>query len=117
MAADPADKVFEVAAELFALLSTPTRLRIVCILCDGEMKVSDIRQRVGVSQSNLSQHLGVLYRSGVLGRRRAGTQVYYRVISQRVLLLRDGVCDDKGASPATAGPARGSRESRSKEQP
>ncbi len=99
---DPADKVFEAAAELFALLSTPTRLRIVCALCDGEMNVGELVQQVGASQSNMSQHLGVLYRSGVLGRRRAGAQVYYRVISQRVLLLRDALCSEHVTSPGHA---------------
>lgn len=99
---DCADKVFETAAELFALLSTPTRLRIVCALCDGEMNVGELMQRVGVSQSNMSQHLGVLYRSGVLGRRRSGAQVYYRVVSRRVMLLRDVVCAAQVAMPGHA---------------
>ena len=88
----PADRVFEAAAELFGLLSTPTRLRIVCLLSEGEKNVGDLKQRVGVSQSNISQHLGVLYRGGIVGRRRAGSQVFYRIVSQRVLLLRDVVC-------------------------
>lgn len=96
---DPADKVFEAAAELFALLSTPTRLRIVCALCDGEQNVGELIQSVGVSQSNVSQHLGVLYRGGVLGRRRAGAQIYYRVVSQRVLLLRDAICEAQAVVP------------------
>jgi ArsR family transcriptional regulator len=96
---ESADKVFEVAAELFALLSTPTRLRIVCALCEGEKNVGELMAAVGVSQSNMSQHLGVLYRGGVLGRRRAGAQVHYRVISQRVLLLRDAICQAQGVVP------------------
>jgi len=94
-----ADQVFETAAELFALLSTPTRLRIICALCEGEKNVGELMQWVAVSQSNMSQHLGVLYRGGVLGRRRAGAQVYYRVVSQRVLLLRDAICEAQGVVP------------------
>ena len=96
---DSADRVFETAAELFALLSTPTRLRIICALCECEKNVGELMQWVGVSQSNMSQHLGVLYRGGVLGRRRAGAQIYYRVVSQRVLLLRDAICEAQGAVP------------------
>jgi ArsR family transcriptional regulator len=96
--ADPAsDRVFEAAADLFSLLSTPTRLRIVCELCRGECNVNELIDRVGVgvSQPNISQHLGMLYRGGVLGRRRAGAQVFYRIASQRVLLLCDAVCREQ----------------------
>jgi ArsR family transcriptional regulator len=93
-----ADRVFEVAAELFALLSTPTRVRIVCELFRGEKNVGELLTRVGVSQSNMSQHLGTLYRSGVLSRRREGAQVFYRISSERVLLLCDAVCAGQEAA-------------------
>lgn len=89
------DRVFEAAADLFSMLSTPTRLRIVCELCRGERNVSELLERVGVSQPNISQHLGMLYRGGVLGRRRAGTQIFYRIASDRVLLLCDAVCQEQ----------------------
>ncbi len=92
------DRVFEAAADLFSLLSTPTRLRIVCELCQGERNVSELLERVGVSQPNISQHLGTLYRGGVLGRRRAGTQVFYRIVSERVLLLCDAVCQEQAVA-------------------
>jgi DNA-binding transcriptional ArsR family regulator len=102
------DRVFELAAELFALLSTPTRLRIVCELARGEKNVGELLQRVAVSQSNISQHLGVLYRSGVLGRRREGVQMYYRIASQRVLLLCEAVCQTQSAHGARSPQAVGS---------
>lgn len=92
------DRVFEMAADLFSLLSTPTRLRIVCELCRGERNVSELLERVDVSQPNISQHLGTLYRGGVLGRRRVGTQVFYRVVSERVLLLCDAVCQEQASA-------------------
>lgn len=95
------DRVFEAAADLFGLLSTPIRLRIVCELCGGELNVSELLERVsrgqegGVSQPNISQHLGMLYRGGVVGRRRSGAQIFYRVVSERVLLLCDAVCHER----------------------
>ena len=100
MSSTGSDRVFEVAAELFAMLSTPTRLRIVCELCQGEKNVGELLGRVGVSQPNISQHLGMLYRGGVLGRRRAGAQMYYRIVSERVLLLCDAVCTELGYATA-----------------
>ena len=90
------DRVFEIAAELFGLLSAPTRLRIVCKLRESEKNVGELLELVGVSQPNISQHLGMLYRSGVVGRRRSGSQVYYRIESERVLLLCDAVCAEQG---------------------
>ncbi len=101
MVARPEDKVFETAAELFGLLSAPTRLRIVCTLFDGEKNVGELTACIGVSQSNISQHLGMLYRGGIVGRRRSGAQVFYRIVSRRVLLLRDAVC--AGHSDTEAG--------------
>ena len=89
------DQAFDRAADLFGLLATPTRLRIVCALIDGERNVSDLLEEVAVSQPNMSQHLGMLYRSGVLTRRRTGSQVFYRVDHPQVrsicLAMRSGV--------------------------
>lgn len=90
-------RVFEVAAELFALLSTPTRLRILHELCKGEKNVSQLLTTVDVSQPNISQHLGVLYRGGVLGRRRAGAQIFYHVADSQALMLCELLCSQPEA--------------------
>lgn len=71
--------VFERAAEVFGLLATPARLRILNVLWEREMNVTDMSGALGVAQPNLSQHLTLLYRSGLLARRRSGAQVFYRV--------------------------------------
>lgn len=82
-----AARVFEVAAELFSVLSTPIRLQILGALCDGEMSVSQILERVETTQPNLSQHLAILYRHGVIGKRKEGTQVIYNVQSEKAVAL------------------------------
>ena len=97
MITEAPDRVFEQAAEIFALLSTPTRLRILYHLCGSEMNVSELLSRIDVSQPNISQHLGTLYRSGVLGRRRIGAQVFYRIASQRARMLCEVVRSGQGA--------------------
>ncbi len=86
------DQVFESAAELFALLSTPIRLKIISAVCNGEKNVSELLGEIETTQPNMSQHLSTLYRSGVLGRRREGTQIYYRLQSERVATLCRAVC-------------------------
>lgn len=88
-----ADAVVSAVADLFALLSTPVRLKIIRALCDGEKNVSQLLADVQTTQPNMSQHLSTLYRAGVLGRRRDGTQMYYRLESQRVATLCRAVCD------------------------
>lgn len=108
MTGNDRDRVFEVAAEVFGLLSSPVRVHIVCELLTGERNVSQLIERVGASQPNLSQHLATLYRCGLVQRRRSGSQVLYRIASSRVRLLEQLVAARelpcRGA--AAAGPAR-----------
>ena len=82
-----AARVFEVAAELFSVLSTPIRLQILSTLCDGELSVSQILEKIDTTQPNLSQHLAILYRHGVIGKRKEGTQVIYNVQSEKAVTL------------------------------
>lgn len=81
------DLVFERAAELFGLLSTPIRLRIIRELLNGERNVSELMDLIGTSQPNLSQHLATMYRSGLLARRRDGSHVIYRIANDRLGVL------------------------------
>ena len=87
-----ADTVFESEAELFSLLSTPIRLKIISSLCNGEKNVSQLLAEIETTQPNMSQHLSTLYRAGVLGKRRDSTQIYYRLESERVATLCRAVC-------------------------
>jgi DNA-binding transcriptional ArsR family regulator len=86
------DRVFESAAELFAVLATPVRLKIISAVCQQEKNVSELLALIDTTQPNMSQHLATLYRSGVLAKRREGTQIYYRLQSERVALLCRAVC-------------------------
>jgi DNA-binding transcriptional ArsR family regulator len=85
-------RVFELAAELFTLLGAPMRLRILNALCDGEQSVTHMLAKIDTTQPNLSQHLSVMYRSGILAKRKEGTQVIYRVQSEKALTLCRSVC-------------------------
>ena len=94
---DERDRVFELAAELFGVLSAPVRLHIVCALAKGELNVGQLQAQVDAAQSNLSQHLATLYRCGLVQRRRVGTQVLYRVDDPRVALLCAAVQERQAA--------------------
>jgi DNA-binding transcriptional ArsR family regulator len=84
---DAEDRVFDTVAELFSVLSTPIRLKIISELCNGEKNVSQLLAHIATTQPNMSQHLSTLYRAGILGKRREGTQIYYWLESQRVATL------------------------------
>jgi DNA-binding transcriptional ArsR family regulator len=76
------------AAELFGLLGQPARLRMLLTLRDrGEACVTDVAAWVGQPQSTVSKHLAMLRAEGVVGRRRAGQRVFYRITSPPALLL------------------------------
>ncbi len=86
------DRVFDSVAELFSVLSTPIRLKIISSVCQGEKNVSEMLAEINTTQPNMSQHLSTLYRCGVLAKRRVGTQVFYRLQSERVATLCRAVC-------------------------
>ncbi len=69
----------EQAAELLKALSNPQRLRMMCLLIDGERTVGEINAEIELSQSALSQHLAVLREGGWVQTRRESQSVYYSV--------------------------------------
>ena len=86
------DEVFELAAEIFRVMSAPMRLKIISCLCNGEKNVSQLLEDVDTTQPNMSQHLNTLYQAGVIGRRRDGVQIFYRIVNDRVVTLCRAVC-------------------------
>ncbi len=73
-------QVFEQVANYFGLLADPTRLRILSCLCSEERSVNEVVEKIGLTQANISRHLNILFRAGVVDRRREGNLVFYRVI-------------------------------------
>ncbi len=65
-------------------LASRHRLMILCCLLEGELAAGDLVRRLGLSQSNLSQHLARLREEGLAATRREGTAIYYRIGSERV---------------------------------
>ena len=86
------EEVFDKAADLFRVMSAPMRLRIISALCNGEKNVGELLSEIDTTQPNMSQHLNTLYQAGVLGKRREGVQIYYRIVNERVVTLCRAVC-------------------------
>jgi DNA-binding transcriptional ArsR family regulator len=87
----PADLV-ELIARRFRALGEPMRIRLVDLLREGEATVGELSEALDASQQNISKHLAVLADAGILGRRKDGTHVYYRIVDEGVLTLCEDVC-------------------------
>ena len=66
-------------------LADPKRLCVLESLAIGELSVSDLSTRVGCQVPNMSQHLAVLRRAGLVTSRRDGNAILYRLADHRVL--------------------------------
>jgi ArsR family transcriptional regulator len=87
------ETLLDEAARRFALLGDPSRLRILSTLhAAGEVPVGELADRSGLTRTNLSQHLSRLAAAGLVGRRREGTTIYYRVVDESLGELCDLVC-------------------------
>ncbi|NOZ78936.1 MAG: winged helix-turn-helix transcriptional regulator [Acidobacteria bacterium] len=88
-----ADELFLKIADVLKAIADPTRLKILHCIQYGERCVSDILEVVGGSQANISKHLSVLKRAGLVACRREGLNVYYRIIDDGVFTICRNVCD------------------------
>lgn len=87
-----AHEMFEPVAERLRVLADATRLRILDVLRRGEATVLEIAALVGTSQPNVSRHLALLLRAGLVGRRQAGRHVHYRLLDPFVDRICDAIC-------------------------
>ncbi|MEO7208015.1 MAG: metalloregulator ArsR/SmtB family transcription factor [Steroidobacteraceae bacterium] len=72
------DHAAEAAAFLKAL-ANDQRLLVLCALLDSELSVGQINERVPLSQSALSQHLGILRDAGLVITTRQSQTIYYKI--------------------------------------
>ena len=82
----------ELIARRFRAIAEPMRVRLLDLLRDGEASVTELAAEIGASQQNVSKHLAVLADVGILGRRKDGNRVYYRIVDEGVLGLCEQVC-------------------------
>ncbi len=74
-------KIFDLQADICKTLAQPKRLMIIHELRNGEKSVGELASGIGISQPNVSQHLSILRKRGILVTRREGTTVYYSLAS------------------------------------
>jgi len=87
----PVDLAEMVAARL-RVIGDPNRIRILDLLREDELTVSEITERLGMSQQNTSKHLGMLLQAGIVARRKEGNSSIYSIADRGVYDLCEQVC-------------------------
>ena len=88
------DSLIEEAARRFALLSDPTRLRILALLIEREpMTVTELSDALGIATPNVSQHLARLSAGRLVGREKQGRLVHYRTTDPSLRPLCELMCN------------------------
>jgi DNA-binding transcriptional ArsR family regulator len=87
------EPVLEFAAGCFQALSDPTRLKILQALKDGAKTVHDLVVLFSWTQPNISRHLAILAKSGMVRKTKKGQFVYYSVANMGVFDLCDMICN------------------------
>jgi len=89
------------ASRLLKALSNESRLLVLCFLTEaGELSAGELTERVGLSQSALSQHLAKLREEGLVTTRKESQSVFYRICDpkaeQVLALLHQIYCPELG---------------------
>ena len=79
--------LYQAKAEFFKTLGHPARIRVLELLSERERAVGEMLPEVGVEATNLSQHLALLRRAGLVVFRKEGSTVFYSLTSPQVTEL------------------------------
>ncbi len=86
------DPLVELIAARFRVIGEPMRIKLLDSLRDGPATVNELTTTLGSSQQNVSKHLGVLHRAGVVSRSKEGTSARYAIADETVFELCELVC-------------------------
>lgn len=81
------EKLLVSQADIFKALAHPLRLKIIQMLQQGERCVCEVVEETAMEQPNISRHLAILKKEGILGCRKDGIKVMYWVQDERVFKL------------------------------
>jgi DNA-binding transcriptional ArsR family regulator len=86
------EPLVELIAERFRVLGEPMRIRLLDALRERPATVQELQQATGASQQNVSKHLGLLLRSGLVSRSKEGNFSLYAIADEGVFALCEMVC-------------------------
>jgi ArsR family transcriptional regulator len=91
------------AAEVLKAIAHPVRLRIVAILCDEQLHVNALAERLDVPQSIVSQQLRILRMRNLVNVTRQNGHAYYRLTQphlKQMVQCMDSCLLDRGGNPS-----------------
>ncbi len=83
------ENFYNLHAEMCKTISNPRRQAILDTIRGSEMTVSELIEKTGISQANLSQHLAILRSKGVVNTRRDGNNVHYSISNLKIIEAYD----------------------------
>lgn len=95
-------QLLQMKADILKALAHPTRLAVLEMLAQGERCVCELIEAIDVEQANLSQHLALLRRQGIVECRKDGTRMMYRLRHPQTLLI-NALAGDIVADKVTRG--------------
>ncbi len=81
-------------AAIFRVLGEPARLQILNLIAlqpTQEVCACELVEPLGLSQPTVSHHLKVMYKAGLLDKERRGTWIYYRILLEKLTMLRESL--------------------------
>ncbi len=82
-------ELYAMHADICKTFSNPTRLELLNLLRNGELSVSELVKRTGLTQGNVSQHLAVMRSKGVVMAKRKGSNIYYSIANPKIIKAFD----------------------------
>ena len=83
------DDLYRLHAEMCKVFSNSTRLEILNLLRDVELSVTELINKTGLSQANISQHLAIMKSKGIVASRRRGKNIYYSLENPKIIKAFD----------------------------
>jgi len=83
------ESFYHLHSDICKTIANPRRLAIIDMIHKGEMTVSTLVKKIGISQANLSQHLAILRSKGVVQTRREGNNIYYSIANPKIIAAFD----------------------------
>jgi DNA-binding transcriptional ArsR family regulator len=80
---------YNLHADVCKTISNPNRQAILDMMRSGEITVTELVNKTGISQANLSQHLAILRSKGVVNTRRDGNNIYYSISNMKIIQAYD----------------------------
>ena len=78
-------ELFKLQSDICKTMANPIRMEIIYALKDGEKSVSELVDSIGLTKSNVSQHLSVLKSAAVVSARRDGQNIFYSIANEKIL--------------------------------